>query len=191
MPARALGPGSPRPRRARRPRPAGPCGCPPGPNRPASDAACPATGAGGTPCSDCALGCRTWVLDGRGTRMLRPDRPIVPAEGHEPPGDGGGWRSMIRRASGELEQAKRLERGLVIVRWVGIVLGVYLISQTNTGTPPYGGSVVVVLGQGLMALLAAWNVAVWLLTERLASASAMRRLGLACFAVDAAVVFGI
>jgi signal transduction histidine kinase len=98
---------------------------------------------------------------------------------------------MIRRASGELEQAKRLERGLVIVRWVGIVLGVYLISQTNTGTPPYGGSVVVVLGQGLMALLAAWNVAVWLLTERLASASAMRRLGLACFAVDAAVVFGI
>jgi signal transduction histidine kinase len=98
---------------------------------------------------------------------------------------------MIRRASGELEQAKRLERGLVIVRWVGIVLGVYLISQTNTGSPPYGGWRVVLLGEALMVVLAAWNVAVWLLTERLGSVTAMRRLGLACFAVDTAVVFGI
>jgi signal transduction histidine kinase len=98
---------------------------------------------------------------------------------------------MIRRAPEELEQAKRLERGLVIVRWVGIVLGVYLISQTNTGSPPYGGSLVVLLGEALMGLLAAWNIAVWVLTERLQSVTAMRRLGLACFAVDTAVVFAI
>ncbi|HJP66846.1 MAG TPA: histidine kinase dimerization/phospho-acceptor domain-containing protein, partial [Actinomycetota bacterium] len=98
---------------------------------------------------------------------------------------------MIRRASHELEQAKRLERGLSLVRWVGVILGVYLISQTNTGSPPYGGFTVVAAGEALMAALAVWNLVVWLLTDRLRSVEGMRRLGLATFCVDMAVVFGI
>ncbi|HEX9235423.1 MAG TPA: histidine kinase dimerization/phospho-acceptor domain-containing protein, partial [Actinomycetota bacterium] len=98
---------------------------------------------------------------------------------------------MIRRVSGELEQARRLERGLAAVRWVGILLGVYLISQTNAGPPPFGGAGVVYAGQALMAGLALWNVAVLVLSNRLGSVAAMRRLGLVTFAVDAAVVFGI
>src|SRR6266571_5196599 len=98
---------------------------------------------------------------------------------------------MIRRVSGELEQARRLERGLAAVRWVGILLGVYLISQTNAGPPPFGGAGVVYAGQALMAGLALWNVAVLVLSNRLGSVAAMRRLGLVTFAVDAAVVLGI
>jgi signal transduction histidine kinase len=98
---------------------------------------------------------------------------------------------MIRSASDELERDRRLERGLAAVRWVGVALGVYLISQTNAGPPPFGGLFVVGVGQGLMAFLGLWNVVVLVLTKRLTSHQAMKRLGLATFAVDTLVVLGI
>jgi hypothetical protein len=37
----------------------------------------------------------------------------------------------------EFEQAQRFEAGLVWVRYFGVVLGVYLISQANAGPPPH------------------------------------------------------
>jgi signal transduction histidine kinase len=98
---------------------------------------------------------------------------------------------MIHTGSGEVGRSRRLERGLVTVRWVGVALGIYLISQTNAGPAPFGGRSVVVGGFALMAVLAAWNTVVMLAIGRLTSLRGMRRLGLATFAVDAGVVFGI
>jgi signal transduction histidine kinase len=98
---------------------------------------------------------------------------------------------MIHTGSGELGRRRRLERGLVTVRWVGVALGAYLISQTNAGPPPYGGRDVLLGGFGLMGALAVWNVVVMIALRRQVSLPTLRRIGLVTFAVDAAVVFGI
>ncbi|HYV02779.1 MAG TPA: hypothetical protein VEM93_10695 [Actinomycetota bacterium] len=59
---------------------------------------------------------------------------------------------------GEFEQAQRLESGLVWVRYFAVVLGAYLISQSNAGPLPHASSTVLLVGQVLMAILAGGNV---------------------------------
>ena len=51
---------------------------------------------------------------------------------------------MLARQTQNLEQARRLELGLVRVRWFAVILGLYLVSQTNVGASPRASHSVVV-----------------------------------------------
>jgi signal transduction histidine kinase len=97
---------------------------------------------------------------------------------------------MLSTAAKELEQPRRLERGLVRVRWFGVALGLYLVTQTNnTGFPPYASRTVLVLAYILMACLAVGNAAISFATGRIQSADGFRKLGLAAFLFDAIIIF--
>jgi len=101
---------------------------------------------------------------------------------------------MIASRAGSFEQARRLERGLVFVRWFGVGLGVYLVSQTNAGDPaffPQASSLRIAIGYAIMAGLAAANIVIWRLVSRARTDRTMQRIGVFGFAVDAAVVLGI
>ncbi|HMC37311.1 MAG TPA: hypothetical protein VKK30_05545, partial [Actinomycetota bacterium] len=97
---------------------------------------------------------------------------------------------MLARQTKNLEQARRLELGLVRVRWFAVFLGFYLVSQTNLGAPPRASHAVVAAAYSIVGALAAGNVLIWIAATRLSSLSAMRRLGLAAFLFDAALIFG-
>jgi len=91
----------------------------------------------------------------------------------------------------DLEQAKRLERGLIRVRWFGFVLGVYLVSQSNAGPPPKATHTVFVLGYGIMAALAVGNAIIWLACKRAGDPESLARVGLAAFLFDGLIVFSL
>jgi signal transduction histidine kinase len=88
-----------------------------------------------------------------------------------------------------VEQARRLELGLVRVRWFAAVLSLYLVSQTNAGQPPRASHTVLVGAYGIVGALVAGNIVIWLAAERLESARALQILGLCAFLFDAAVIF--
>jgi signal transduction histidine kinase len=90
-----------------------------------------------------------------------------------------------------LEQAKRLERALVRVRWFGILLGAYLVSQTNVGSPPRASTRVVELAYLTIGLLALGNLGFWTALNRTRSEGAVRRLGMTAFAFDAAALLAV
>jgi signal transduction histidine kinase len=96
---------------------------------------------------------------------------------------------MLITGARELEQARRLERGLVRVRWFGVVLGLYLVTQTNSGFPPHASHTVLVLASTMMAALALGNVAIAIGTRKIQTIEGLRWLGLAAFAFDAMVIF--
>jgi len=97
---------------------------------------------------------------------------------------------MLARQTQNLEQARRLELGLVRVRWFAVILGLYLVSQTNVGASPRASHSVVVAAYGVMGALAAGNALIWVGAAKLASVRALRRLGFVAFLFDAAVLFG-
>jgi signal transduction histidine kinase len=97
---------------------------------------------------------------------------------------------MHPREPKSLEQARRLELGLVRVRWFAVVLSLYLVSQTNAGQPPRASHAVLVGAYGIVVALAAGNVFIWLAAERLRSLRALQILGLCAFLFDAALIFG-
>jgi len=94
-------------------------------------------------------------------------------------------------SSSSLEQARNLERGLVRVRWFGILLGLYLVSQTNVGSPPRASTTVLRLSYVTIGLLAAGNAGFWIAVTRLRTERAARRLGMIAFAFDVAVLFAV
>ena len=91
----------------------------------------------------------------------------------------------------DLSQAKRLERGLIWVRWFRVALGTYLTAYTNSGGPPYASRTVVVSGLFIMAALGVGNLIVWLATGRARSLASMRRVGIGAFALDSGVILGL
>ena len=97
---------------------------------------------------------------------------------------------MEATGSRQVEQARRLELGLVRVRWFGTALGLFLISQDArlVPSPPRAS---ILMAYAFVAVLAAGNVTVWHLARRLGTPRALARLGLAAFGLDAAVIFGI
>jgi signal transduction histidine kinase len=95
------------------------------------------------------------------------------------------------RASRELDQARRLERGLSRVRSFGVLLGIYLVSQTNSGPPPHATNTVLAAGYALMAGLAVANMGIWLGTRRATTVDAMRKIGVVAFAIDMLVLFAL
>ena len=50
---------------------------------------------------------------------------------------------MLSTGAKEVEQSRRLERGLIRVRWFAVGLGFYLVTQTNAGFPPHASRTVV------------------------------------------------
>ena len=92
----------------------------------------------------------------------------------------------------EMEYAVRLERGMVRVRWFGVVLGGYLVLQTNnTPVPPYATRATLAFAFSLIVLLALGNVLIILAMRRIRSVQSFKRLGLAAFALDGVVLYGI
>jgi signal transduction histidine kinase len=90
-----------------------------------------------------------------------------------------------------LDQAKRLERGLVRVRWFAVVLGAYLVAQTNEVPPPHASDSVLIAGHAIMAGLALGNIVIWFLTERVRTSAGIQAVGLAAFLMDAAVILAL
>lgn len=92
---------------------------------------------------------------------------------------------------GEFEQARRLEGGLVWVRYFAVVLGAYLISQSNTGPPPHASAGVVLMGQVIMAVLAVGNVVISGAVKRCRTYEGIRRVGGLTFGFDTAIVLAL
>jgi signal transduction histidine kinase len=91
----------------------------------------------------------------------------------------------------DLARAKRLEQGLVWVRWFGVVLGLYLTFETNSGPLPHASSMVLASAYAIIGCLALGNAAIWLVTRRARSARVMGTLGLGAFALDALVLYAL
>ena len=97
---------------------------------------------------------------------------------------------MVTGQSAGLEQAKRLERGLVLVRWFGVALGVYLTTQTNAaGILPAASDLVLALSFVSIGALGVGNVAISIATRRAETLRGIRIIGVCAFALDAAVIF--
>ncbi|HEX9123369.1 MAG TPA: ATP-binding protein [Actinomycetota bacterium] len=94
------------------------------------------------------------------------------------------------RAGGELARGKRLEVGLIGLRWFVVGFGVLLTAasmRTDPGQPDY----VLPLGFLLVAGLALGNVLVSALAERARRVERLRVIGLAAFALDLVVITGL
>lgn len=101
---------------------------------------------------------------------------------------------MIEARGKDFEQATRLERGMILVRWLGVALGVYLIAQTNTGDPRYfprASAARLDLGYALMAALAVGNTAIWRLTKRATTLRRVERIGYSAFALDVVILLSV
>jgi signal transduction histidine kinase len=101
---------------------------------------------------------------------------------------------VVGTRAAELEQQRRLERALVWVRWLGVILGAYLITQTNTGPPQYFPRAPernLELGFGLLTLLALVNILVWRGTAGSPGRRELNRLGFLAFATDVVVILGL
>jgi signal transduction histidine kinase len=96
---------------------------------------------------------------------------------------------MQTTATSQLEQARRLERGLVRVRWFAVVLGLYLVTQTNSGFPPHASNTVIALAVTILVALAVGNVAITVAAKRIKTVEGFRRLGIAAFAFDALAIY--
>ncbi len=107
--------------------------------------------------------------------------------GADPPGTA----SAAMGASPEdLLRAKRLEVGLIGLRWLAVGFGVLQSVAAARSTSPAPGYSVPV-GFALVALLGIANVVVSVLTERAGGLETLRRIGAVVFGVDIAVVTGL
>jgi signal transduction histidine kinase len=94
-------------------------------------------------------------------------------------------------ASRELERARRLERALIRVRWFAVILGFYLVYQSNAGLPPYASRTVLILGYSIISVLAIGNLLVWIGVGRLDTLLSLQRLGWAAFLMDIVIVLAL
>jgi signal transduction histidine kinase len=93
-------------------------------------------------------------------------------------------------ASEELLPAKRLEVGLIGLRWLAVGFGVLqslAVARSPGTTPDY----TVPIGFALVAILAVSNVVVSILAERAERAGSVRRVGAVAFAIDIVVLTGL
>jgi signal transduction histidine kinase len=90
----------------------------------------------------------------------------------------------------DLDQARRLERGLIAVRWFAVVFGAFQVYQADSldPKPPEGAAPI---GFGLVAVLALGNIVLTLLTRRARRAEDFRAIGLLAFIMDIAVAIGL
>jgi signal transduction histidine kinase len=98
---------------------------------------------------------------------------------------------MEAGASRELDRIGRLERGLIRVRWFAVILGFYLVYQSNSGPAPYASQNVLLLGYLIISALAIGNLVVWIQVKRMKSLESLQRLGWFAFLMDAVVIFAL
>ena len=97
----------------------------------------------------------------------------------------------------DLTRARRLERLMVRVRWFGAVLGVYLVSQTNSGAPPHASDRILAFAYALalsfrsVGFLPATAAYLFLSGVALGPLECRRLTVLAVFAIAAAVVLDL
>lgn len=94
-------------------------------------------------------------------------------------------------ADEDLLPAKRLEIGLVGLRWLAVAFGVLQSLTVARAHGPFTPDYTVPLGFALVAVLAVSNVLVSVLTERAARTASVRRIGVVAFAIDTAVITGL
>ncbi|MGH2555724.1 MAG: ATP-binding protein, partial [Actinomycetota bacterium] len=102
--------------------------------------------------------------------------------------------TMESGARRELDRARRLERGLIRVRWFAVVLGLYLVFQTNRGVAPsvpLASQTVLLLGYIIITALGVGNVLVWIGVNRSKTLLSLQRLGWAAFLMDAVVILSL
>jgi signal transduction histidine kinase len=90
----------------------------------------------------------------------------------------------------DLVQARRLERGLIALRWLVVVFGVVqtaLVVRDDVDSPGYAGP----LGFSLVAALAVGNLLISMLADRAEGESELRRVGIWGFALDVMIVNGL
>jgi len=90
----------------------------------------------------------------------------------------------------EADRPRELERRLCLIRWFGIGLGLYLVSQAGAGPIPVAAGVVPAV-TALLALLGAANLALSVLLARACGDRSIARAGAAMFVADAATVIAI
>jgi signal transduction histidine kinase len=93
-------------------------------------------------------------------------------------------------ASEDLLPAKRLEVGLIGLRWLAVGFGVLqtlAVARSPGARPDY----TVPIGFALVAILAVSNVVVSILTERTDGAGSVRLVGAVAFAIDIVVITGL
>src|SRR5712691_3040322 len=98
---------------------------------------------------------------------------------------------MDAGASKELDRARRLERGLIRVRWFAVVLGFYLVFQSNSGPPPYASQTVLLLGYLTISVLPVGNLLIWIAVDRPKTLLSLQRIGWAAFLLDASAIFAL
>jgi signal transduction histidine kinase len=89
----------------------------------------------------------------------------------------------------EIEQARRLELGLILVRTFSVFLGFYLILETNAGPPPHASDSVLALSYALIGLLGGGNLMMYVIWRRASTLGTLQKLGLAAFLFDAVIIF--
>ncbi len=90
----------------------------------------------------------------------------------------------------DLGQARRLELGLIGLRWFVVAFGV-LQTVVNLRVRPDAPEYVAPVGFFLVAVLAIGNVVVSTLTEKAKSADELRSVGLGSFVLDTTVIIGL
>jgi signal transduction histidine kinase len=85
---------------------------------------------------------------------------------------------------------RRLELGLVRIRWFALAFGLFQTWQVAISPQPQPGYVVPAT-LALLGVLAAGNLAIGRLASRTTSPRALQRIGLGAFGLDAAVVVGV
>jgi signal transduction histidine kinase len=89
----------------------------------------------------------------------------------------------------DFDQARRLEFGLIVVRTFSVLLGLYLVFESNSGPPPHASRTVLALAYALIGILALGNLAIYAVWRRAESLQALRSLGLVAFGFDAVILF--
>ena len=97
---------------------------------------------------------------------------------------------MLAASGRELDQARRLDRGLIALRWFVVAFGVFqtlLTIEVQPRAPDYA----VPLAFVLVAMLAIGNVIISILTEGAERVERLRAIGLAAFVLDLGVTLGL
>jgi signal transduction histidine kinase len=95
---------------------------------------------------------------------------------------------MVAARNRDLEQAKRLERAMAVVRWFGVAFGLFQVWQPSGPKPPHA---VTAHAYAIIAVLFLGNVAITVLTGRARRLESLRAIGYAAFALDLGVCLGL